>query len=219
MIVENPRLARLGGERRQVTVLFADIVGFTNFAEKHPAEEVVAMLNEYLGEMTEIVFRWEGTLDKFVGDAVVAFWGAPVAQPNHGELALRCALHMIRRVEELHPRWTAAGWPPLCVGIGLNTGEVIVGNIGAEGKKMDYTVIGDPVNLGARVESLTRSLGCHLLITDFTLEQVRDLVAAGGFGHLRIAGRGEVNVKGKEKRVNVFQVDVRAQGDASEFQL
>ena len=219
MIVENPRLARLGGERRQVTVLFADIVGFTNFAEKHPAEEVVAMLNEYLGEMTEIVFRWEGTLDKFVGDAVVAFWGAPVAQPNHGELALRCALHMIRRVEELHPRWTAAGWPPLCVGIGLNTGEVIVGNIGAEGKKMDYTVIGDPVNLGARVEALTRNLGCHLLITDFTLEQVRDLVAAGGFGHLRIAGRGEVNVKGKEKRVNVFQVDVRAQGAASEFQL
>lgn len=219
LIVEHPHLARLGGERRQVTVLFADIVGFTNFAERHPAEEVVALLNDYLGEMTDIVFRWDGTLDKFVGDAVVAFWGAPVAQPNHGELALRCALHMIRRVEELQQRWTAAGWSPLCVGIGLNTGEVIVGNIGAEGKKMDYTVIGDPVNLGARVESLTRKLECHLLITDFTLEQVRELVAAGGFGHLRIAGRGEVDVKGKQARVNVFQVDVRAQGAAAEFQL
>ena len=212
MILEHPHLARLGGERREVTVLFADIVGFTTLAEEHPAEEVVSLLNEYLGEMAEIVFRWEGTLDKFVGDAVIAFWGAPLAQPNHAELALRCALNMLRRVEELRQRWSAEGRPPLCIGIGLNSGEVIVGNVGAEGKKMDYTVIGDPVNLGARVESLTRSLGCHLLITEATLALLREMLAAGAFGHLRIAGRGEVTVKGKQTHVSVFQVDTRAEG-------
>jgi adenylate cyclase len=212
LILEHPHLSRLGGERREVTVLFADIVGFTSLAESRPAEEVVSLLNEYLGEMTEIIFRWEGTLDKFVGDAIVAFWGAPLEQKNHGELALRCALNMIRRMEELRVRWAGEGRPELFIGIGLNTGEVIVGNVGAEGKKMDYTVIGDPVNLGARVESLTRTLHCHLLITEATFGHVRETVAAGGFGHLHVAARGEVAVKGKNTRVNVFQVDSLPEG-------
>ena len=97
-LIAHPEMAKLGGERREITVLFSDIAGFTTFSEKNEPEEVVAILNEYLTAMTEVVFRWEGTLDKFIGDAIVAFWGAPLKQDNHAELAVRCALHMIKRV-------------------------------------------------------------------------------------------------------------------------
>jgi adenylate cyclase len=211
-LISNPGLAKLGGTRRETTVLFADIRDFTRFSEKHSAEEVVSMLNEYLAEMTDIVFRWEGTLDKFIGDAIVAFWGAPLAQENHAELALRCSLNMIRKMEEMTDRWTIEGREALQIGIGLNTGEVIVGNIGAENKKMDYTVIGDHVNLGARVEALNKKYGSHILITEFTLESVRDLVASGRFGHLAIQGMDRVVVKGKENPVQVFQLVPREPG-------
>lgn len=215
-MVANPTLARLGGERRKITVLFADIRGFTGFSEKHPAEEVVSQLNEYLGTMTDIIFRWEGTVDKFIGDAIVAFWGAPLRQENHAELALRCALHMINEVESLQEKWSAAGRAPWSIGIGINTGDVIVGNVGAEGKKMDYTVIGDPVNLGARVESLTRTLNSNILLTEFTLEQLRGLLSTGSFGHLMVRGMGKVSVKGKEEEVNVFQVFSKEPGADTE---
>ncbi len=211
-LISNPGLAKLGGARRETTILFADIRDFTRYSEKHSAEEVVAMLNEYLAEMTDIVFRWEGTLDKFIGDAIVAFWGAPIAQENHAELALRCSLNMIRRLEELREKWTAEGRDPLQVGIGLNTGEVIVGNIGAEHKKMDYTVIGDHVNLGARVEALNKKYKSHILITEFTLGKVRDIIASGRFGHLAIQGMDRVVVKGKENPVQVFQLKSREPG-------
>jgi adenylate cyclase len=217
-MVADPGLARLGGERREITVLFADIRGFTSFSEKHSAEEVVSLLNEYLGAMSDIVFRWEGTLDKFIGDAIVAFWGAPLDQPNHAELALRCSLHMINRVEELQSKWSAEGKVPWSIGIGLNSGEVIVGNIGAEGKKMDYTVIGDPVNLGARVESLTRRMKSNILLTEFTLERIRGLISAGTFGHLAVRGMGMVTVKGKEDPVSVFQVFSKEPGSGSEIE-
>lgn len=215
-MVANPSLARLGGERRKITVLFADIRGFTTFSEKHPAEEVVAQLNEYLGAMTDIIFRWEGTVDKFIGDAVVAFWGAPLRQENHAELALRCSLHMINGVESLREKWGAEGRAPWSIGIGLNTGDVIVGNVGAEGKKMDYTVIGDPVNLGARVESLTRTLNSNILLTEFTMEELRALLSTGSFGHLMVRGMGKVSVKGKEEEVNIFQVFSKEPGSDTE---
>jgi adenylate cyclase len=104
-LIKNPEMAKLGGERREVTVLFSDIRGFTSFSEKNAPEEVVAMLNEFLGAMTEVIFEWEGTLDKFIGDAIVAFWGAPLPQENHAELALRCSVHMIKRLEELQQKW------------------------------------------------------------------------------------------------------------------
>jgi len=211
-LIADPELARLGGARRETTILFADLRDFTRFSEKHTAEEVVAMLNEYLAEMTDIILRWEGTLDKFIGDAIVAFWGAPLVQENHAELALRCSLNMIRRVEELREKWSEEGREPLQIGIGLNTGEVIVGNIGAENKKMDYTVIGDHVNLGARVEALNKKYKSHILITEFTLESVRDLVASGRFGHLAIQGMDRVVVKGRENSVQVFQLVPRDPG-------
>jgi adenylate cyclase len=206
-LIKNPDLARLGGERREVTVLFSDVRGFTTFSEKHAPEEVVSMLNEYLEAMTEVVFHWEGTLDKFIGDAIVAFWGAPLPQENHAELAVRCALHMVRRIEELQEKWQQEGKPILDSGIGLNTGEVLVGNIGAEGKKMDYTVIGDHVNLGARVESLTRKYNTHILMTDFTLNRIREGFTSAKFGHLAVKGIERVIVKGKKLPVGIYEVN------------
>jgi adenylate cyclase len=217
-LIRNPDMARLGGERREITVLFSDIRGFTTFSEKNEPEDVVSMLNEYLGAMTEVIFRWEGTLDKFIGDAIVVFWGAPMAQENQAELSLRCALHMLKRLEELQQKWISEGKEPLDVGIGINSGEVLVGNIGAEGKKMDYTVIGDHVNLGARVESLTRKYDCRVLVTEFTFEKVRELIQKGSFGHLSIKGLEKVAVKGKEKPVTIYELKTFEPGCDSEIE-
>ena len=136
-MIRNPEMAQLGGQKREITVLFSDVVGFTVYSENHQPEEVVAILNEYLGAMTDIVLKWEGILDKFIGDAIVVFWGAPMKQDDHAERAVRCALEMQERLEQLRLKWEAEGKAPLSSGIGLNSGEAIVGNIGAEGKKMD----------------------------------------------------------------------------------
>ncbi len=205
-LIKNPELAKLGGSRREVTVLFSDITGFTKFSEDHAPEFVVEMLNEYLTAMTDIVFHWEGTLDKFIGDAIVAFWGAPLEQDDHAERAVRCALHMIKKLDELKQKWVSEGKTPLSVGIGLNTGEVLVGNIGAEGKKMDYTVIGDHVNLGSRVESLTRKYDSNILMTELPLGKIRELVDANRIGHVSISGVGNVVVKGRKGAVKIYKI-------------
>ena len=213
-LIKDPKKARLGGQRKELTMLFSDIVGFTSFSEQHTAEEVVAQLNEYLGAMAEVVFRWNGTLDKFVGDAIVVFWGAPLDQPDHAELAVKCALHMRRRLEELHKKWLAEGKYPLDMGIGINSGEVLVGNMGAEGRKMDYTMIGDQVNLASRVEGLTRKFKAPIVITEHTLKHIQPLLAAedteankGRLGPLLIRGFGVVLVKGREKHVLAYAVE------------
>ncbi|HDH01700.1 MAG TPA: adenylate/guanylate cyclase domain-containing protein, partial [Nitrospirae bacterium] len=219
-LIKNPDLARLGGERKEITVLFSDIMGFTRFSEGHAPEEVVAMLNEYLGAMTEVIFKWEGTLDKFVGDEIVAFWGAPLEQKDHAGLAVRCALDMVGRLEELQRKWKSEGKPVLDAGIGINTGEVVVGNIGAEGKKMDYTVIGDHVNVGARIETLTRKYNTHILITEFTLNRIGDLLTTDSLyrTHTSIKGLERVIVKGKERPVEIYEVKSLTSGNASGFE-
>jgi adenylate cyclase len=197
-LIRDPSKAKLGGDRKEITVLFSDIRGFTSFSEKHQPEEVVSLLNEYLGAMTEIVFEHEGTLDKFVGDAIMALWGAPVGQPDHAERAARCALAMISRLKQLQAKWAAEGRYVIDIGIGINTGEMVVGNMGAEGKKMDYTVIGDNVNLGARLEGLTRKYNNHIIISEYTYEKVKDIVQA--------IELDSVTVKGKEKPVVVYDL-------------
>jgi len=197
-LIRDPRKAKLGGDRKEITVLFSDIRGFTSFSEKHQPEEVVSLLNEYLGAMTQIVFEHDGTLDKFVGDAIMALWGAPVGQPDHAERACRCALAMIRKLEELQRKWTAEGKYAIDIGIGINTGDMVVGNMGAEGKKMDYTVIGDNVNLGARLEGLTRKYNNHIIISEFTYAKVKSLV--------QVNELGSVTVKGKEQPVVIYDL-------------
>lgn len=212
-LIKNPELAKLGGERREITVLFSDVKGFTTFSEHHSPEQVVAILNEYLTEMTNIIIRWDGTLDKFVGDMIVAFWGAPLKQPNHAELAIKCTLHMKQRLAQLRENWIKEGRTPLDAGFGINTGEALVGNIGAEGKKMDYTVIGDNVNLGSRVEGLTRKYGADLIITEGTLDKIRSLVEEGKFGHMMVRGLDIVAVKGKAEPVRIYEVYSLGEGE------
>jgi len=212
-LMNNPEKARLGGERREVTILFSDIRGFTSFSEKREPEEVVSMLNEYFKEMTDIIFRWDGTLDKFVGDEIMAFWGAPVDQPDHAELAVRCALDMSDRLNALQQRWQEEGKPVLDCGIGINTGSVLIGNIGAAGKKMDYTAIGDHVNLGARVEALTRDFNARILITEYTFARIRHLIDAGSLGHIDVVEGEPVKVKGKDIPVRIYSLSSIAHRD------
>jgi len=190
------------------------VAGFTTFREKHSAEDVVAQLNEYLGAMTEVVFRWNGTLDKFVGDAIVVFWGAPLDQPDHVELAIKCALHMRKRLSELQVKWRAEGKVVLDNGIGINTGMVVVGNIGAEGKKMDYTMIGDHVNLASRAEGLTRKFKCPIVITEYTAARLKNMIEAeqsgdnqGRLGHVSLRKLGSVRVKGKDEAVVAYALE------------
>ena len=208
-LMENPEKARLGGERRSVTVLFSDVIGFTSLSEKKQPEEVVSLLNEYYKEMAEVIFRWDGTLDKIIGDEIMVFWGAPVDQPNHAELAVRCALDMSEKLNGLQELWRKNGVDGLDSGIGINTGEVIIGNIGAQGKKMDYTAIGDHINLGARVEKLTRRYGTRILITENTYKSIEPVLKAGTLGHCDIEEADTVKVKGKENEIKIFGVKGR----------
>ena len=206
-LMRNPEMAKLGGARKDVTILFSDIRGFTSFSEKRQPEEVVAILNDYLNSMTGVVFRWDGTLDKFVGDAVMVFWGAPLEQKNHAELAVRCALDMMKKLRQLQEKWVKEGKEPFDIGIGINTGEVIVGNMGAEGKKMDYTVIGDHVNLAARSEALTRNYDAHIIITEFTYRRIEELFSKKIIGHVTVKELDSVKVKGKEKPVVIYGIE------------
>jgi adenylate cyclase len=213
-LIKDPTKAKLGGQRKELTMLFSDVAGFTSFSEKHSAEEVVAQLNEYLGAMTEVIFKWNGTLDKFVGDAIVVFWGAPLDQPNHVELAIKCALHMRKRLEQLREKWKAEGKFLLDNGIGINTGAAVVGNIGAEGKKMDYTMIGDHVNLAARAEGLTRTFKTSIVITEYTATALTEIIDdspegdnAGRLGHVLLRKLRAVKVKGKDQPVVIYSLE------------
>ncbi len=225
-LIKDPAKAKLGGQRKELTMLFSDVKGFTTFCEQHPPEQVVPLLNEYLTAMTEVVFHWNGTLDKFIGDAVVAFWGAPLDQPDHVALALKCALHMRKRLAELQEDWKARGLPALDSGIGINTGEVLVGNIGAEGKKMDYTMIGDYVNLAARAEGLTRKFDVPVVLTEYTAERLKAILERPGTDKMRSdvrQGMGRVNlrrlstvkVKGKAQPVAIYGIASLGHGEAS----
>jgi adenylate cyclase len=187
----------LRAEKRDLTVLFSDIRGFTSISEKLAPEAVVKTLNEHLNMMVSVIFKYGGTLDKFVGDCVMAFWGAPLPQPNHAELAARAALEMIDGLEKLNQKWQSEGRPTLKIGVGINSGEMLFGNIGSE-QRMDFTVIGDNVNLGSRLESATKDLHASIVISDATYQRVRDLA--------KVRPLGEILVKGKEHRIQVYEL-------------
>ncbi|MDQ6993131.1 MAG: adenylate/guanylate cyclase domain-containing protein [Mariprofundus sp.] len=217
-LIAHPELAKLGGTNRDVTVLFSDVRSFTVFSESRSPEVIVHYLNELLSAMTDVIFEWDGTLDKFVGDEIMAFWGAPSLQEDHAALGTACSLSMLKRLAQLHQKWADEGVEPLDIGIGLNSGEVLVGNIGCEHKKMDYTIIGDHVNLGARVEALTRKYDAYIIITEFTYEKIKDAIiesesgsmrlvtSVGEIDNIRIEPLGDVKVKGKANAVAIYRV-------------
>lgn len=196
-LVADPSLAALGGARRHMTVLFSDVRGFTAMSEQGSPEEVVAQLNEYFSRMVQVVFAHRGTVDKFVGDMVMALFGAPLDDDDHAEHAVQTALAMARALGELNAGWQAQGRPTLDIGIGINTGDMVAGNIGSD-TIMSYTVIGDAVNLGARLESLNKDYGTRIIISEATRSRLK--------GRYDIYPLGDVVVKGKSKPVAIFEV-------------
>jgi class 3 adenylate cyclase len=188
---------KLGGEEREVTILFSDIRNFTGLAERLQPNEVVDLLNDYFSEMVGVISRNAGILNKFVGDGIVAIFGAPQSHGNDAERAVKTALEMMERLEEFNRRLVKKGRPELNIGLGINTGRVVVGNIGST-ERMEYTAIGDAVNLASRLEELNKELETSILISHSTYRQVKEVVQAKRLK--------QVKVKGKEKRVWVYEV-------------
>ncbi|MEN8444270.1 MAG: adenylate/guanylate cyclase domain-containing protein, partial [Cyanobacteria bacterium J06555_13] len=178
------------GERKDVTVLFSDIRGYTTLTEKLEAAQVVSMLNEYFETMVESVFHCEGTLDKFIGDALMAVFGAPLPLDNHAWSAVRSALDMRRRLVVFNADRLKKGQPELKIGIGLSSGEVVSGNIGSQ-RKMEYTVIGDGVNLSSRLESITKQYGCDIVLSEHTYELCKERVWVRELDLIRVKGKLE----------------------------
>lgn len=194
-IADDPGALQFGGEARSLTVLFSDIRDFTGYTERHSPQELVQILREYFTRMVEQIHANQGTLDKFIGDAVMAIFGAPLAYPDHAERACRAALAMVAELEKLRAKWTADGREPFRIGIGINTGEMVVGNLGSE-QVFTYTVVGDGVNLASRLESLTKEFDVPIIISEATYEAVRHVF----HGHFL----GEVHVKGKSAPAKIY---------------
>lgn len=186
---KDPDAAKIGGDTKMVTVLFTDIKGFTTFSEKHPPQEVVSRLNEYLGAMVQVIEQHDGTIDKFIGDAVMAYWGAPLSQADHGKLAVKCLLAMAQRLEELKSQWASEGKEPFSIRGGIQSGEVVAGNVGFAGKKMEYTVIGDTVNLASRLEGTAKYYGINYLVGENTYQLTRDFCRYRELDKIRVVGK------------------------------
>ncbi len=197
-VLGNPEVyLKLGGNRYEATVLFSDIRGFTTISEQLTPEELGKLLNEYMTPMTDIVFEFEGTLDKYIGDAVMAFWGAPIEQSNHALLACKASLQMLKVVEKLNERFLEEGLPHIAIGIGLSSGPMTIGNMGSA-DHFAYTALGDRVNLGARLEGQTKEYGVEILISEDTKALVEDDMLCRELGSLR--------VKGKFEPVRIFEL-------------
>jgi len=198
LIEQDPgKYFRRGGELKELTIMFSDIRSFTNIAEGMSPDELVFLLNEYLGEMTDILFKRWGTLDKYIGDALMAFWGSPYPQDDHAERACACALDMQARLQELNRKWESEGRKQLTIGIGINTGIVNVGNMGSD-RRLAWTVMGDPVNLASRLEGLNKEYRTGIIISESTSRQVSQKFVCRELDYTR--------VKGKQQPVSLYEL-------------
>jgi adenylate cyclase len=186
---------QVGGESREMTVLFSDVRGFTTISEGLAPQELTVLMNAFLSPMTHVIHDHRGTIDKYMGDAIMAFWGAPLHDADHARHAVQAALGMVKKMDELKDDFIARGWKPIKVGIGLNTGIMNVGNMGSD-FRMAYTVLGDAVNLGSRVESLTKQYGVNMMVTEYTQAAVPGLISR----EIDL-----VRVKGKDTPVRLYE--------------
>lgn len=196
-MLKDPSRLKLGGDKKDLSVLFSDIRGFTTISESLSPEELVGLLNEYLTVMTDIVFKYEGTLDKYMGDAIMAIYGAPLELPDHPQRACNSALEMIESLGKLNEKWIKEQKTPLDIGIGINTGVMMVGNMGSQ-QRFDYTVMGDAVNLGSRLEGANKSYQTNIIISESTYQRVKD-----DFFCMEL---DSVRVKGKKVPVKIYQL-------------
>ena len=183
------------GESRELSVLFCDIRSFTTISESLAADELKQLLNQFFTPMTRIIFERRGTIDKYVGDMIMAFWGAPVQDPQHRQHAVEAALAMLDQVVAMRPEFSARNWPEVNIGIGINTGMMNVGDMGSEYRRA-YTVIGDAVNLGSRLEGLTKYYGVRLIVSETT---------AAGLNGILLRRLDRVRVKGKNEPVDIYE--------------
>ncbi|MGC8762109.1 MAG: adenylate/guanylate cyclase domain-containing protein [Acidobacteriota bacterium] len=203
-LLQNPGLVQLGGRRKELSILFSDIRGFTSLSERLPPEQVSALLNEYFTEMTEVLFAHDGTLDKFIGDAILAFFGDPLAMEDHTSRAVSCAVSMQERAALLRERFAAEGKPPLHIGVAVNAGPVVVGNNGSK-TNFAYTVIGDTVNLASRLQGLA--------VRDDVILPDRLRAAIPGFDETYDwEPMDPVTVKGKADPIPVVRIRGRRRG-------
>lgn len=207
-ILENPDRLKLGGEKREITVFFSDIRGFTTISEKLSPEQLVHLLNDYLTEMTNIILKYNGVVDKYMGDAIMAFWNAPLDQPRHAERACTAALEMEKRLKQMQKKWKEDGVPHIEIGVGLNTGPAVVGNMGSY-DRFDYTAMGDTVNLGSRLEGLNKPYGTRNIISETTREKIKKRP-------FLVRKLDMVMVKGKKEPITIFELVSRKE-DAEEW--
>ncbi len=191
------RLSSLQGEHRDMTVMFSDIRGFTSISERMTAPDLARFLNEYFTPMSDIVMQNMGTVDKFIGDAIMAFWNAPADNPRHARDACRSALEMVNKLSELQLGWTSRGLPRVSIGCGINSGPMFAGNMGSEQRK-NYTVMGDNVNIASRLEGLNKLYSSNILITEATQKQL-----GNGF---RCRVTDKVRLSGKEEPVLIYEL-------------
>jgi len=203
-MANDPQHYSLASEKRELSVLFSDIRGFTWISEKLDAAELSGLLNRFLTPMTEVVHEFKGTIDKYMGDAIMAFWGAPILDLNHASNAVSAGLEMLKALEKLNVKFVAEGLPELKIGVGVNTGTMSVGNMGSRFRRA-YTVLGDSVNLGSRLEGLTKAYGVKMIVSEFTRKEAERFV-------YREIDR--VRVKGKAEPVTIYEVRGR-EGDVA----
>lgn len=210
-IIKNPDILKLGGEKRNITVLFSDIRSFTSISERLTPEELVLLLNRYMGPMTDILLQKKGTLDKYIGDAIMAIYNAPITVENHSIMACETALEMLDRLQEINDSFKKKGLIEIDIGIGINTGDAIVGNMGSD-VRFDYTAIGDTVNLASRLEGMNKVYKTHALVSEFTVEHIRGLKnpKASGFYFREL---DLIKVKGKDKPVKIYELIKQADSE------
>ncbi|MFC1474840.1 adenylate/guanylate cyclase domain-containing protein [bacterium] len=196
-LLSDPSRIELGGEEKEVTIVFSDIREFTKISDEMSATDTMEFLNEYLKVMLDVVFKYEGTLDKFIGDAIMVLFGAPKSRPDDAKRAVLMAMEMQSALARLNANRAAAGKPEISIGIGINTGSVVAGNIG-DSRRTEYTVVGYNVNLASRLEQLTKKYGNDIIISDTTYERVKDFVEVNELG--------EASIKGKELPIVVYEL-------------
>ena len=196
-MLKDPSKLKLGGEKKNLAIMFSDVRGFTTLSEKLTPEELVSFLNEYLNDMTNVILENRGTVDKYIGDAIMAFWGAPLSDPEHIVLSVKTAVEMMDKLNSKKAEWKARGLPDIDIGIGINCGDVVVGNMGCE-KRFDYTCLGDHVNLASRLEGLNKMYGTHIIVSEFVESRIKGLFV--------VRELDLVTVKGKKQPVKIFEV-------------
>jgi len=187
-ILKDPSKLVLGGEERRLTVFFSDIRGFTTISEGLAPQDLVKLINDYLTPMTDIVLQSGGTVDKYMGDAIMAFWGAPVWQEDHAIRAARAALQMMEKLRTMQVEWEQRGLPKIDIGIGLSTGKLTCGNMGSH-LRFDYTVMGDSVNLGSRLEGMNKEYGTHIIVPKYTYEEVKNEFVLRQLDFIKVKGK------------------------------